>query len=444
MNNFDATKLAPDEFQKALRQGRGAAMMHVLSNGLDGVAAFVLEACVQEQAFDPQCEDHRASWLYRMFKDAPEYALFRERIIAELRDMSAESSAEQLCELAALMAGDGDTDVGAALRSFVWAQDFETASGCHAITSMDGFPALLEIARRYGRILQGDPTAFIDSLDQLTDSADACKAAFTELTVHAKADPNIAAYLEREQQEIDRRLASDRESPAEKSARRETTRAEVLAQFPLEQVLAAATRHERAKGKFFRFGKWCSAEALNVVLDRLTAEDDLETCLRLLWVFRYAVPPYIPERLWVFATHTDSRIRDAALTALAHSDDPAVGEFGRKYLAQNTFSADDAAAIELFSKHYKPGDEVLIMGVLNRLDPDEEGAHDIGMSIRAFAKENHSLPALEIFNWLYRTNPCTICRADAIRLLMKTKSLSPAIALECRYDASDEIRDLVK
>lgn len=450
IENFNVAKLTPDEFAKALRQGRGAALMHVLAHGLEGVEELVLKACLEEQAYDAQCEGHRASWLYRMFKGAPEYELFHRWIIAELQNTSDQSSVEQLCELAGLMAHDGDDETGKALRSFVWGQDFKGGDsifavfGCHAIASIDGLPAVLEIARRYGRILLDDPKAFLDSLDELADGADAYALAFAELTLLAKTDSAIAAYVEREQQEIDRRLANDRDGPAEKLARREMRRAGILEQFPVDQVLGAAMRHDRAIGKFIQFGRWSGEDALAIVLERLSVEADIETCLRLLWVFRSATPPYIPARLWSFAEHQDARIRDAAMTALAHVDDPAVGEFGREYLGRGTFSAEDAVAIELLTRNYKAGDENLIMDVLNRLQPDESEAHDIGMSIRAFCKSNNSPSTAVILNWLYSTNPCTICRRHAVELLIEAKSLSPAVALECGFDASSEIQELVK
>jgi len=450
MNNPGQTKLTPDEFRTALRQGRGTALMHVLSHGLEHIASFVLDACLEEQAFDLQCEDLRAGWLYRMFKGAPEHGVFRRRIIAELYDMAESSSAEQLCELAALMARDGDHEAAQALRSFVWAQDFESdgsmvsARGCHAIVSVDGLPALLDIARRYGRILQEDQDVFVDSLEALVDGAEAYERALAELNLRAKDDPAISAYVERERRERDTALAIDRESPEETSARRELYRAETLEKFPLEAVFAAAMRHETARFKFHQFGRWCSEGDLAAVLERLAVESDRETCLRLLWIFRNAAPPFIPERLWVLAMHDDVRIRDAALTALAHSDDPAVGAFGRKYLAQRTFSADDAAAIELFARHYQPGDETLIMDALGRLRPDEAEAHDVGMSIRRFAEDNHGPSIAPILHWLYETNPCTLCRAGAVRLLVDAGCLSSAVAQECQFDASGEIQDLVK
>lgn len=444
------TKLNSSEFSKALREGRGKALMHVMEHGLGGVEDLVLTACLKEQAYDAQCEGHRAPWLYWMFKDAPEYAFFRQRIIAELADISEGSSAEQLCELACLMAQSGDDAAGAALRAFVWRQDFcggdgaFVVYGCHAIASLDGFSAIIEIARRYGRVLLEDPQAFHDALDELVDGEDAHAKAFTELALLAKTDRSIAAYITREQEELDRRLANAQEGAEARAARQERTRTEVLEQFPLDKVFAAAWQHERSRGKFMRFGKWGKEELLIKVLDQLSIEPDIEACLRLLWIFGNAAPPYIPERLWTFADHDDARLRDAALTALAHADDPAVGAFGRHYLSRGRFCAENAAAIELLTHHYRAGDEKLITDALNTLHPNETEAHDVGMSIRAFSKSNNSASTAGILEWLYRTNPCTICRGHAVELLSATHCLSPEVLMECRSDASPVIRALVK
>lgn len=419
----------------------------MLEHGLDGVKELVLRACIEDQAYDAQCEDHRASWLYSMFRRAPEYEFFRNGIIAELQKMSEESSPDQLCELAGLMARDGDEAARTALRSYVRAQNFdnsETVSGYHALALTDGRPALIELARNLGKFLQDHPDKYLPSLDELIDDVDAYRLAFTDLTLLSRTDPSIAAYVAHEQQDIEKRLAYEREEPAEKQARLESSRAEFLQQWPVADIIAAAIRHDRGRGKFHRFGRVSSPDTLAIVLERLSVETDAETCLRLLWIFRDASPPYIPESLWSLAEHDEVRIRDAAITALAHSDDPAVGTLGRQYLSRDVFTAADAAAIELLTKHYKAGDEDLIMNVLNRLSPNEEEAHDIGWSIRRFAEVNNSPSTAGILKWAYETNPCTICRADFVRLLLESNSLPRTAAFECRFDASNEIQDLVR
>jgi hypothetical protein len=388
LSDLDVPRLPPDAFRKALAEGRGAALMHALVHGLVGVEQLVLAACLREQAYDAQCEGHRASWLYRMFGDAPEYDLFSRRIVAELKNISEDSSAEQLCELASMMARDGDEEVKSALRSFVWGQDFtngDMAAGCHAIALVDGLAAISEIARRYGRALLIYPHALVDSIEDLTADPQACASAFAHLSRLAHTDTAVATYVERERQEMARRAANAQEAPTEKAARHERNRSDILTQFPLAEVFAAAGRHENGKGRFSRFGRWSDDAARAAVLERLRVEPDIEVCLRLLWVFSRAAPPSIPERLWDFAVHDDVRVRDAALTALSHVSDRAVGEFGRRYLAERPFTPDDASVIELFSVNYEAGDEDRIMQALAGLQPDEEDAHYLGMSIRTFS-----------------------------------------------------------
>lgn len=444
LGDMKAEKLSYDAFRAALAQGRGVALMHVLAHGLAGVDQLVLTACLENQAYDRQCEELRAPWLYRMFKNAPEYEAFRRRIMIELLDMSEDSSAEQLCDLAALMAYDGDDEAKAALRTYVWGQDFAVdTAGCHAIASVDGLAAVREIARRYGRVLLAEPDAFVDTLDGVIDDAQAQAGAFADLAHLAQSDTNIAAYVRHEQQDMDRCAAGAMEGPAERVARRQRSAVDILAGFPLDAVLAAATRHDPSKVKFLRFGRWCDDAALVVVLERLNMEHDPEAALRLLWVFQNATPPFIPACLWGFAVHPDARLRDAALTALGHVADPAVGAFARHFLGQRTFAAEDAAVIELFTNNFQPGDENLIMDALDGMVPDDDEAHRIGLSVLAFAKRDHLPSTAAILHWLYRTNPCTICRASAIGLLADAQCLDVAVRLECQFDANAAVRTVV-
>lgn len=447
IDTVHVAKLTRDEFTRSLRQGRGAALQHALVYGLNDVEDLVIKACLEEQAFDAQCEGNRASWLYRMFKDAPEYERFQARIVAEFDSMAEDSSAEQLCELAGRMARDGDEKAGQALRSFVWSQDFsggESVFGCHAVVSLDGLAAAIEIARRYGRILLGGSDAFLDTLDALTDSTEAYALIHAELKLLARTDPAIAAYVEREQQEIDRRLASDREGQEEKLVRKERYRAEVMAQLSVAQIIAAAERKDPNRGQFIRFGRWANEAQLNRALERLSVEADPEVCLRLLWIFGNTTPAYVCERMLTLALDHSLQIRDAAMTALGNAEDSSVGEFGRKFLRSGNYSAADAAVFELFTKHYKTGDESLIMQALSSLNPSDEDAHDIGMSLRGFCRRNNSPAIAPIVNWLHRTNPCTICRHEAVELLIEADCLDASLAFECQYDAKSATQELVK
>jgi hypothetical protein len=246
-----------------------------------------------------------------------------------------------------------------------------------------------------------------------------------------------------EQDRIDDRLREGQRGEAEKAARKEWRRTQVLGEFPVDKILAAAKERDNARGKFLRFGKWSDEAGLTAVLRQLEVEEDPEVCLRLLWVFCRTTPPFMAERLRSLAMHPDARLRHAAWDAWRHVDDPQVAEFGRQYLRNSIAGAEDAVVIELRSKHPQAGDEALILNTLERLHPSATQAHDIGMSILRYCEERRAPSTVDILHWLYRTNPCTICRCDAVKLMVETNCLPARIALECQFDARGATRDLM-
>ncbi len=58
-----ARRLSREEFEAALQRGHGRAFLHVRAYGLQNVADLLLDACLHDKAYDPQCEDSRAKWL---------------------------------------------------------------------------------------------------------------------------------------------------------------------------------------------------------------------------------------------------------------------------------------------------------------------------------------------------------------------------------------------
>lgn len=428
--------LSRPEFAKALRDGRGAALQHVLAHGLDGIEDLVLRACLEDQSYDPQCESDRGAWLYLMVKEAPTPAFFSKAVIAALHGPADDCYLIQVCELASLMGQNGDNEVAQALRACAWRQPGPITRP-HAIVALDGMPALLEVARRLGRAILANPDEWVDWLQDITEPGDVCSDALAELRRHAVDDKDIAAYVDVEQRRIDNSRHAASLSGAQTLARQEAHRKEMLLEYPVERILAAASACATESKRQFRiFGRWASDADLERILDRLDVENDADVCLRLLWVFGKATLPRMHARVWGFAHGSRADLRAAALTALASLKDPRVGELGRQRLQDATFSADDDAEIELFTRNLEPGDEHLIAAALERLAPDDEQAHRLGNSVLHVCESNAG-PALAVLAiWIYRTNPCTICRKKAVDLLVGWASLPDAIADEWRYDAA--------
>ena len=119
------TPMTKPAFTSALHSGRGSALQHVQQFGLSGVSDIVLDACVHNHTYDPQCESRRASWLLSMFERTEEYPAFSRAIIDALEQDTKSWDLQQLCDLAALMAKRGDGQAGAPGVRIVVASPFK-------------------------------------------------------------------------------------------------------------------------------------------------------------------------------------------------------------------------------------------------------------------------------------------------------------------------------
>ena len=55
-----------EQFRAASKKGHGRALMHVSRYGASGVEDVIVDACVHDKTFDPQCEWGRAEWMLRI------------------------------------------------------------------------------------------------------------------------------------------------------------------------------------------------------------------------------------------------------------------------------------------------------------------------------------------------------------------------------------------
>ena len=442
-------RLSRTEFATALRHGRGLAAMHVMACGLDGIDDLVLEACLDNLAYDAQCEDGRAPWLYNMFKGSAQYSHYAEAILAMLNNDIEHRSMEQFCNLAGLMACDGDSNAAQALRSFVWAQDFSLFPplGCPAIVMLDGIPAIAELARRLGRVVMQDADATIFSLDDVTEGLDCHDDALTTLKQLAVDDPAIAAYLQ-----ISLQLDADDDIDRDKSSVMRQVRERARATYPIEKILAAAESgtipgfSSSVFSSYRTFGRWANQNELEIILQRLVAATAPEVCLRLLWVFKKVAPPSLHPRIWALVENSDERVRHAALTALSHVSDESVGNYGRGRLRAG-IPASDSEVIELFINNYRDGDEKLILSALNALQAQslsDDELHGLGSRVLDVCKANKFPVLAQLAEWVYLTNPCSICRNAAVKWLIDVAVLPAEIANECLYDTDRDTEKLAR
>ncbi len=416
-------------------------MQYVQHHGLAGVADEVLAACLQNQAFDPQCEDSRAPWLFRMFLGTPEYPRFAAAICAALgMEQDSCHDLSQLIRLVRVMAQAGDQVAAQALRrrfspQVMQIEDEAWYEGARALIELDGVPMVVTLGRYLGECLTHED-ADVPTLDSLLDGFDIADEAESTLRQIAADDVAIRRYLVFTD-EARERIRLQQEVSREQW--QQERHARMRRELTLEAVLAAAVRSEdQIPGRYMRFGCSATLEELHTVLQCLETESRDEVCLRLLWIFRRTPLPVLTPKVWACARSTPGKLRDAALTALGQTRHADIGSFAREALRGSPLTAQDDALLELFTHNYVPGDVALIHAALPSTCENNEALHAMASSLLHICQENTGAELQPLLVWIYEQTPCTICRCSAVKLMMDQSSLPPGIAEECCDDADED------
>ncbi|NHZ34059.1 hypothetical protein [Massilia rubra] len=419
-------------------------MMHLRAHGMDDVEDLVLAACLEEQCIESQCEGSRAPWMYSLFKGTPAYPRFVDAIVAAVPHSLRDTDGDHLRQLAGLMAGDGDLQAAAALRSFVWTQDFSGGAliGAGELTKIDGMPAVVEMARRLGTVLQQDAEASVDSLGSLIEDVLSFDAVVAELKRLAASDEAVAAYSAN-QANLYAFYARYDHAYAARVAGEPKRVQRFMRKNPVEVILAAASCTSSGRYQFQKFGRLASKEDLDRVLEHLQLESDPQACENLLHVFSSGTLIRLDDRVWELANHSSPGVRQAAETAMSCFSDPRLRELARQRVGDPAFSFKSAWELERFHLNFEPGDETLILAALERQSVDGEDAYKLCYYAVQLCTEARSPALAGVALWVYRTSPCTICRRHAVEMLLEWDCLPAHIATECRYDASDELRALM-
>jgi hypothetical protein len=431
--------LEKGEFAQALRKGLGRALLHVLNQGLNDVADLVIDACLHDQSYDPQCESSRASWLFRMFANSKEYRHFRDSILDSLKTETDTWNLQQLCELAKEMAAHGDAVAREALHKAVRARASSPSDadwvGANAWIELQGVDGMLELARIYGTRLLLNPDDLVpDDLPFLGES----ESAFLELlSGHAQGEPALRAYRDY--------LDAISSSPVDPDTAKREHRERVRQTHTLASILKdAGNQIGEYPSRYVQFGQNATPSELEQVYAHLLTEKDPAVRLRLLWVFRRAPLPRLEETLFEWAKDPDDALRSAAIAALAQKADLRVHQLARSKARAGKLLSGDDEALDLFLKNYEDDDALLIDRALDGLRPDPEEAHSLGTSVIELTEQKQDPKLTNALRWVYENTPCTNCRYRTVKQLSSLGRLEDQLVDECEFDADVEIRAFAK
>ncbi len=143
-----------EQQRDALQKGLGRAVMWAKAGLLNN--DILLDACLNDQRFDKQCEPLRADWLWGMIQMTDNTGPFRGPVLTALANLEESTSTRQLCALACKYASLGDHIFRSRLYEIVRTTPVADRPrlGESEIVALDGDAAILFAAQIRGQRLQ--------------------------------------------------------------------------------------------------------------------------------------------------------------------------------------------------------------------------------------------------------------------------------------------------
>ena len=256
----------------------------------------LLEACLQDQRFDTQCEDSRGNWLWQMIQALGASQRLRVPILHAFYEFSDERSANQLCELAGFYAEAGDEAFRDRLYEIVRCRPFPACPwlGEKEIIALDGARAFLFAAQVRGRQLANRAWDWDDG-SLVSHAIDHFGEERVNKLLDASSETAVATFREGWRREKQRMAKGN---PAE--SHRDRMRA-----VPVEQII----REAEGDSKCYWFRGWgmhAEEADLKSVLQRLWTEEDPRVIANLVKVFAARALPEFDSRLIELCRHGEA------------------------------------------------------------------------------------------------------------------------------------------
>ncbi len=435
-------RLTTEQYALAFRLGRGEAFLNACQFGLAEIDELLIHACTHEPRYDAQCEPSRAQWLFDLIKASPDYERYVSAIKNALEHETEDEALNHLCHLALLIANDGDVGIATRLETRVLGQNFVRAQspfGCEIYVRYGGLPAILALTKKLGEALLIDPEDWQRPLDDFTEDKALCALAWREVRRLAERDVAYKTYLDGQQ------IWDQNHPPPSPAQRKQMRHEQIRSELPIELMLASAlARKYDHPGRYRTFGLHATAHELNQVFERLLLESDPAVCTRLLWVFSQVELPELHENVWTWCNSQNDELRHAAITAIAGSKNPVIGELAQRRLLTNEYPDDLAILCSLLVRNYRPNDELILLLVISRIEGQtDDQRHRVHGAIIDVIESNPLPIFFDALFEIYMRTPCSHCRASTVELMLKLGVATDTIIEACRHDANENIRQLV-
>lgn len=427
-------------FAAALHHGLGRALLQLNVSVDPEMQSLVLDACLNNHAYDPQIEGPRTDYLLESAVLAGLELDLVPHLLKALyqvnEDIEDHWSLQQRVNLLATLSRQGQQNAVEALRTlYVERQEHEgplLELLEEASLEVDGAAGLLRVVRDRARRSGGEPDVQDNELLQLAASTLA-PAVLSETLREARSTPAVRAYL-------------DTLEAHEARARQERGNRQTSFSAPIEYTAARQVLQNALERNAFSlplsFLSFRLTEAARGKLARdLEEEPDPDTVRHLLSAFaRGAFPfPGPPARLLALARHPDDRVAERALMALGHVQHTDVRALAIELLASS--GPLQLLSAQLLRLNFEAGDERLLRRVLEQADHSDDDLWQAFCRQVWEVAERHSTPAmLSLLAQTYPKQPCSHCRCEALELLVTHAAVPAWLQREAQLDAHVETR----
>ena len=420
----------------------GRAILILKKQGLAEHREMVLDCCTHLRGYDRQIEENRAEYLYPVVRESAEAEWFGDKITDALLQTYDGCDAEQLFDLAALFARDGHKQAWEAIYEKFRRNDTdEPFTGAEALVRLDGTDGLVAALDFVGSSsVEGN--WFWESDYLVRDAEELYGIEEVRLALQkASTMPGVAAFLERVQNEY-----SPFNSVLEIRAIREESLAERRADrydIPENTLWCEIKHHPEFTRVVSQWMRDASDEEFRNAATDLPSESDPERLKALLFGFgrrpRERRPyPLHPQVLIDLVGGENEIISIRALSALEQvTHDEVRALFFR--LKDDADWSD--RALWLLRHNYQPGDDELIIGLLER-ETDADKLHTMCIAVRNVIEDNCASEGLRLLLLVYEKGPCSCCRHGCVELLRDRNAVPDWMAEECLHDAYSETRKL--
>ncbi len=424
-------------FYDILQKGLGRAFKYIKQDegDRDRIRADLLNACLHNLAYDPQCEPGRSEYLFELISLTGDLDFYRAKIFQALTTTEEFWDIHQLYDLVFIWAKQGDREARKIIyQTFKKQENNESWLGGEQIIKLDGIEGLLEVAEIVGKkLLQDRELGEDDWLIKEARESYGVNKINSALERAALSNDEVKAYLDAvKAYEAENAVINKTEK------QRQINKYKNLKLDYILQKIAEPRCHFYLLNKF---GINASDRDLEIVLNRLLQETKKEQLRRYLWIFKNRQFPRLDSRLFDLAASVDEDIQYCAIAALSNNRSELLRSLAI-YLINET-KAIANRLLSLFIKNYQSGDFQLIESALIR-SQDLEFRHAAGMDLINVINAQKNPELLNCAFWIYENTPCADCRESILKILIDSKQITSEILEECLHDSSFDIRALAK